>query len=223
MDEQQRKEYLSRIIEGNEPLEIPVCDDNGARIGVMRPLTKKHLQSDEIIEKLTNWRNQYKAFFLTQFVATPARTRRWLETVAFSEPTRLLFLIYSEDLLIGHYGFRDLLGDSVLTDNLIRGERSGHPALMRCAVSTVLKWLFDVIQVNLVYGYVFADNAIALKLNRDVGYTFAEILPLRKRVDGDEIKWILGKAGEQNPDNRYCRKLVMMRNPPSIQPAVVAD
>ena len=212
MNKKLQKEYLSRIIEGEESLVIPICDDNGADIGVIRPITKMHLQSNDVIEKLTNWRNQYKTFFLTQFNATPARTKQWLENVVLSDPTRLLTLIYYRDSLMGHYGFKELSGDSVFTDNLLRGERGGHPSLMRYAVSTLVEWLFDTMRVNEVYGYVFANNAMAIRLNRDVGYCFLETFPLRKQVNGEEIKWVVGKAGEPSPDNKYYQKIVMTRN-----------
>jgi RimJ/RimL family protein N-acetyltransferase len=215
MNELRREAYLAGIMDGLESLEIPICDDNGSRIGSMRPLTKQHIQDHDIVEKLTDWRNRYKAFFLTQFEATPERTRHWLETIAFSETNRLLFLIYSEDLLVGHYGFRDLIGDSVLADNLLRGERDGHPMLMKYAVLALVEWLFDAMRVNEVYGYIFADNAMGLKLNRDVGFVCVDTLPLQKQVDGDDITWIIGKAGEQSPDNRYYQKVVIRRSTPS--------
>ncbi len=211
MNEKLQKEYLSRIIEGDESLVIPIYDDNGAEIGVMRPITKLHLQYNDIIEKMTNWRNQYNTFFLTQFNATPERTKQWLKTVVLSDPTRLLFLIYYRDKLIGHQGFKELRGDSVFTDNLLRGERDGHPSLMRYAGSTLVEWLFDFMQVNEVYGYLFANNAMAIKLNRDVGYSFLEKFPLQKQVDGEEIKWVVGKAGELSPDNHYYQKIVITR------------
>ncbi|MBT3295050.1 MAG: GNAT family N-acetyltransferase [Verrucomicrobia bacterium] len=214
MNEQKRDAYLTGIIEGKESLEIPICDDSSTRIGTMRPLTKKHIQDSDIAEKLTDWRNRYRECFLTQFVATPERTRHWLKTIAFSESNRLLFLIYSGDLLIGHYGFRDLSGDSVLADNLLRGERAGHPMLMKYAVLALVKWLFDAMQVNEVYGYIFADNAMGLKLNRDVGFVSTDRLPLQKQVDGDDITWIIGKAGEQSPDDRYYQKVVIRRGTP---------
>jgi RimJ/RimL family protein N-acetyltransferase len=217
MNEKLQKEYLLKIIEGNEQLAIPICDDNGtATGGVMRPITKMQLQSNDIIEKMTNWRNRYKAFFLTQFNATPMRTKEWLEKMVLSDPTQLMFLIYHEDTLIGQYGFKELTSDSVFLDNLLRGERGGHPLLMRYAVSALIKWLFDVMEVNSVYGYTFANNAMALKLNRDVGFSFTEKIPLQKQVDGEGIKWVVGRAGEPSPDNHYYQKIVMTRNSKSF-------
>lgn len=218
MNKQLQKEYLLRVIEGKESLVIPIRDDNGVNIGVMRPITRIDIQSNEIIEKMTNWRNQYKTFFLTQFNATPERTKKWLEKEVLSNPTQLLFLIYCGDILMGQYGFKELSGDSAFLDNLLRGERGGHPLLMRYAVLTLVEWLFDVMRVNEVYGYVFANNALGLKLNKDVGFSFTEKIPLLKKVDGEEIKWVLGKAGELSPDNHYYQKVVMTRNSKMVKP-----
>lgn len=211
MNIQQQKEYVAGIIEGKEPLVIPILDDKGAEIGTLRPITRAQLQAGDVIEKMTNWRNQYKAFFLSQFTATPARTKQWLEKAVLANPSQLLFLIYHGETLIGQYGFKDLDGESAFLDNLLRGERGGHPMLMKYAVSALAGWLFDAMQVKLVYGYTFANNAMALKLNRDAGFSCVEKFPLQKQVAGDEIKWVVGKAGDPSPDNHYYQKIVMTR------------
>lgn len=209
MDKRYRQEYLSRIVEGVELLEIPIHDYHGTKLGILRPVTKNILQFDEVIEKMTLWRNQNKVHFLTQFHATPERTKQWLANVVLTDSTRMLFLIYSGETLMGHYGFKCLRDDDVEVDNLLRGERGGHPLLMRFAVSALVVWLFNVMRVNEVYGYIFANNAMALKLHKDLGFSFVDKIPLLKQVDGDEIKWIAGKAGELSPDNRYCQKVVI--------------
>ncbi len=84
--------------------------------------------------------------------------------------------------------------------------------MMKYAVSALIEWLFDRMEVNLVYGYTFANNAMALKLNMEVGFTCVDKYPLQKLVDGDEIKWVVGKSGEQSPDNHYYQKIVITRN-----------
>ena len=211
MNIEQQKEYVARIIEGKEPLVIPVRDESGAEIGTLRPITRAQLGAGDVIEKMTNWRNQYKAFFLSQFTATPERTRQWLEKAVLANMSQLLFLIYHGETLIGQYGFKDLDGESAFLDNLLRGERGGHPMLMKYAGSALAGWLFDAMQVRMVYGYTFANNAMALKLNRDAGFSCVEKYPLRKEVAGDEVKWVVGKAGEPSPDNHYYQKIVMTR------------
>jgi hypothetical protein len=211
MNKQQQGEYVLRVIEGKESLVIPISDDSGAEIGTMHPITKMHLKSSDLIEKMTNWRNLNKRFFLTQFNATPQRTKQWLEKVVLTNPSQLLFLIYDGETLVGQYGFKDLDGNSAYLDNLLRGERGGHPALMKYAVLALAQWLFDFMEVDAVYGHTFANNAMALKLNREVGFVCAEKLPLIRQMEGDEIKWVVGKAGEISPDNHYYQKIVMTR------------
>jgi RimJ/RimL family protein N-acetyltransferase len=178
----------------------------------MRPITNLHLQDSYVVEKMTDWRNKYRNFFLTQFNATPERTKKWLEKVVLSNPSQLLFLIYYGETLMGQYGFKDLNSVPAFLYNLIRGERGSHPKLMKYSVSASIEWLFDVMQINVVYGYTFVNNAMALKLNREVGFSCTEKLPLRKQIEGDEIRWVVGKAGELSPDNYYYQKLVMRRD-----------
>jgi len=207
-----QKEYLLNVIEGGVLLELPIYDGGGEVVGMMRPVTKIQPQSEEVIAKITAWRNKYKKFFLTEFNATTFRTKKWLENEVLSEPTRLLFLIYSQETIIGHYGFKDLVEESVLLDNAVRGERGGHPMLMMFAAQALITWLFDVMQVNEVYGYTFANNPMGLRFNRDLGFTFTEKIPLLKQVEGEEVKWVIGKPGESSPDNHYYQKLVMYRD-----------
>ena len=53
---------------------------------------------------------------------------------------------------------------------------------------------------------------MAIRLHRDLGFTFAEEFPLQKQVDGEAIKWVVGKVGELSPDNSYYQKIVITRN-----------
>lgn len=211
MDKKIQEGYLLRIIEGEESLAISIRDDDGLEIGVMCPITKLHLQSSHIIEKMTTWRNQYKVFFQTQFNATPERTKRWLNNVVLANSDQMLFLIYCEGILMGQYGFNQLNGNSAQMDNLMRGERGGHPLLMKYAVRALIKWLFSTMEVEEVYGYTFANNAMAMKLNKDVGFSTVEKIPLTKTIVDGEIRWIVGNPGGISQDNHYYWKIYMNR------------
>ena len=210
MNEQLRKEYWSRIVEGNVPLVIPINDDNGAEIGVLRPITKMHLQSNDVIEKMTNWRNQYKTFFLTQFNATPERTRRWLEEVVLKDNTRLLFLIFTPTKLVGHYGFKKLSPDSVEIDNLIRGEVGGHPKLIYYAEISLIKWLFTTFEVKKIYGFALADNFMALNLHKSVGFRLTELVPLKRLEVRGDVHLKMDIPGDPSPDGLYSQKIELV-------------
>ena len=212
MRAQSQKKYLSTIINEEEYLKILIYDDLDNNIGMMRPFTLSDLNSHEIIKKITSWRNKYKLFFLTQFQATPYRTKKWLEKVVLVQQNQLMFLIYNKENLIGHYGFKDLDKHSAFLDNAMRGERGGHPMLMKYAAIALMKWLFNVMCVDEIYGYTFANNAMGLRLNKELGFDFVDKYPLHKQAEGNEVKWIIGKAGESSSDNHYYQKIVLNRN-----------
>ena len=56
--------------------------------------------------RLTAWRNEHRAWFFTQFVATSARTRAWLEREVIGRPDRVLFVLAhdTDGLPFGHLG-----------------------------------------------------------------------------------------------------------------------
>ena len=65
MRAQSQKKYLSTIINEEEYLKILIYDDLDNNIGMMRPFTLSDLNSHEIINKITGWRNKYKLFVNT--------------------------------------------------------------------------------------------------------------------------------------------------------------
>ena len=202
---------LDEIVAGKKQLILTIDDENGATVGVMRPLTTEHFNHPGVIQKLTDWRNQNMGNFLTHFLATPDRTRHWMRNVLFKTPGQMLFLVYTNDQMVGHFGFKDLRGDEVLLDNAMRGERTGQPKLFAWAGKTLVRWLFEETEVKQVYGYVMSDNAAAIMMNKQIGFVFTSRHPLIKKVNNDEVNWELGAEGTASPNERYCYKLVIER------------
>ena len=124
----------------------------------------------------------------------------------------MLFTIRSNGLLIGHYGFRDLHEGTTELDNLLRGDRGGHPALMRSTVLSLCRWLFDTVGVHTVVGNILADNAMALRLHTDAGFTLGHKRPLTMVEDGNERRWVVGDVGGVSPDGKYFQQ-VLLRSP----------
>ena len=52
---------------------------------------------------------------------------------------------------------------------------------------------------------------MALKLHKDLGFTFEGKIPLCKVIDGAETNWTVGRIGETSPDNHYYQKIVIER------------
>lgn len=196
---------LDALLAGDETIEIPLRDETGQQIGVMRPITVRHLDQMDVMEKLTAWRNANMANFLTHFVATPERTRAWVRNVLLKARGQMLWLVYDQDQhLVGHFGFKNLTSDSVLLDNAMRGERRGHPKLFVTAGRTLLQWLWQTTSVQRIDAYVMADNVSSVMMNRQIGFGGWKRHPLIKRAHEGDTHWDMGDEGQTSPDGHYC-------------------
>lgn len=200
---------LNDVIAGRQALALDILDDDGQVCGVLRPLTRADLDDAEIIRKLTEWRNQNMANFLSHFVATPERTLRWMSEMLFKTPGQLLFLVCADGQVVGHFGFKDLSRDEVLLDNAMRGERQGHPKLFVYAGRRLVAWLLQEAAVRRVHAYVMTENVASVMMNKQIGFAGWIRHPLIKRVKDGETRWEMGEPGESSPDERYCFRLVI--------------
>ena len=155
----------------SEKFSIAIKDNNDKAIGSLVLVQKRDANNPIILDALTRWRKKYMKYFLTQFNASTNRTKSWLENIVIPSSDRLLFLILNEDNnLIGNFGIADILFDQCELDNLIRGEKGGHPKLIYFSELSLLKWLFLEKKVKRVNLHVFANNLPTIKLHKSVGF-----------------------------------------------------
>ncbi len=203
---------ISAIVGGDHVLSLPVVDYSESTIGELRPLTVSSLNDDGLMESITKWRNAASKSFLTQFEATPDRTRRWLQDVVLRDDSRLLFLLHSTTRIVGHYGFKNLTHESAEVDNLVRGEAGGHPQLIHFAEVALVKWLFSTFGISRLYGYVFGGNWQALDLHARVGFENSDLIPLVRMETGGETRFEMGKSGLESPEGLYSQKITLSRD-----------
>ncbi|MBU2488764.1 MAG: hypothetical protein KKA60_05175 [Proteobacteria bacterium] len=110
-----------------QDLKIKIVDPEKKGLGHLLPVTEAMVQDDEILAKMTKWRNMATKSFLTQFIGPEPRIQAWLKNTVIPDPARMLFLIHTGTRLVGQHGFLDLSGNSAELDNLIRGEMGGIP------------------------------------------------------------------------------------------------
>lgn len=202
---------LDEIIAGNCLLSLDIHDEGGDTIGTLQPITLQHLAQVDVIQKLTDWRNANMGSFLSQFYATPERTRHWIENVLCKTPGQMLFLVHVGNQLVGHFGFKNLTDGDVLLDNALRGERIGHPKLFAFAGKTLVNWLWQSTNVQRIYGYVMTDNVSSIMMNKQIGFDGWIRLPLSKGSRGSEILWEIGVEGTESQDQRYCFEIFINR------------
>jgi RimJ/RimL family protein N-acetyltransferase len=201
--------YLNDIITGHTKLQLLIKNDLGEVLGLMCPLTIKHLKSEEIIQKLTDWRNQNSDCFLTTFTATPQRTKAWLANIVFKTHGQMLFLVYENEKLVGHVGFKNLSYDDGVLDNAIKGAKTEEAKLFVFAHKAIAQWLFEVAKITRLFGYVLTDNVSAIMMNRQIGFVDWTRYPLLKEEKNGEVQWSLGPMNELSPSKKYCFKIVL--------------
>ena len=203
---------LNDIISGNTSVNLKIQDEDGLTIGEMFPLNTNHLNEPEIIQLLTDWRNQNMEYFLSQFVATPERTSSWMKNVLFKKNDQLLFIIKTDEKLVGHFGFKNLTANDVLLDNAMRGSRGGHPKLLTFAGKELVNWLIQMFSVKRVDAYVMAENVASIMMNKQIGFQGWHKYPLSKELSDCGINWKMGTKNGLSPESRYCYNSEIITN-----------
>ena len=189
------------------PASLPIENDDGAVIGRLIPISQSTLSDKAAIQALTDWRNRNADCFFTQFTATPDRTERWIRGALLGREDQKLFLIYHGDQLVGHFGFKDLTGETALLDNAMLGVRCDYPKIMVKAGRALVRWLFDEVGVTTVFGAVFADNVPALMMNKEIGFRTASKVFLKRESTVDGASWVEAAEG----GDKKCYKIEMTR------------
>ena len=200
------QDVIKDIISGNTSITLEIRDEDGLTVGEMFPLHIGHLNEPEIIQHLTDWRNENMDCFLTQFVATPERTSSWMEHVLFKQNDQLLFLIKIDETLVGHFGFKRLTENDALLDNALRAARNGHPKLFTFAGKELVNWLIETFLIERIYAYVLAENVASIMMNKQIGFKEWHKYPLSKESSESGINWKMGAKNQLSPESRYCYK-----------------
>ena len=206
------KELINKITkeEFNTKLNLNSTKNNSLNC-YMRAIHNYDLKDQKLLKKLTDWRNKNMESFFTKFDATPERTKKWLENSIFKTNSQLLFLIYVENNLIGHLGFKIIDDQNFLLDNAIRGERGGPADLFIDAHKTLISWIFGTFKIDMIKGYVMSDNPSAIMMNKNVGWQEWKKLPLLLKNHNTETTWTIGKYGQRSDHNKYCYELSIKR------------
>lgn len=183
---------LKNLDQGDFDKEIPIISDKKAIIGFLKPVDAKLSDNEEVTGSLTRWRRMFKRYFLTQFHATNERTKLWLNNVVIKDDSRCLFLITDEtNRSIGNFGICNITSDSAELDNLIRGERGGHPKLIFFSEVSLINWMYKTLGVNDIYLHVFSNNLRTILLHESVGFVRGDIYRLIKKENYGEIHYTI--------------------------------
>jgi RimJ/RimL family protein N-acetyltransferase len=142
------------------------------------------------LELLSEWRNRHVKSFLTEFVATPARTAAWLSGPVHENDGKILFMVEALDgARLGHIGlaFIDWRSGYGEADAIVSGG-AAPPGLMKLALQTTLQWARDQLGLTSLGVRVRSDNP-AVAFYRKVGFRETKRVPLVSETQADGVVW----------------------------------
>jgi RimJ/RimL family protein N-acetyltransferase len=173
---------------GAPALVLPVGEPVQA---LLRPIaTVPGALDAEDVRLLTEWRNRHVERFLSEFVATDARTAAWLAGTIHANGNKMLFMLESPDgTRLGHLGigFIDWRGGYGEADAIVSGGAS-PPGLMKLALRTLLRWAREQLGLAHLAVRVRSDNP-AVAFYRRVGFVEYRRTPLVAERVGEGTVW----------------------------------
>jgi len=174
--------------------------------------------SEETINLLLEWRNEYWDGFNTKFKGTYERTKKWLINQVLKNPDRVLFLIILDGKKIGHIGiFYNKKEDSFWFENIIKGVKDSAPGIMEFVEKRFIKWVFDEFNVSQIKGYIFSDNYKTIRMHEKCGFLTLDAIPLKRKFTTDGWIWEKIKLSSQEEyGERYFLMMVREKGEKNI-------
>jgi RimJ/RimL family protein N-acetyltransferase len=156
----------------------------------LRPLqaVDAHI-SPRDVTLLTQWRNQHRSAFLTDFEATDERTRRWLTTVAGPDNSRILFMVEAAGAIpFGHVGLCNVDDTYGELDNIVRGGAAPRGAML-AAAHALCAWARSSLGLARIGVRVMADNP-AVGFYEKLGFRQVKDIALAYQGAAGEGRWL---------------------------------
>lgn len=164
--------------------------------------------NEEDVRCLTEWRNQHVSSFLTEFEASPERTRNWLTEHVRRNDGKILFMV--EDAggrTIGYMGisFIDWQARAAEADSVVRGLDAPR-GLMGRALLHLLAWARAQLLIEEFHVRVRSDNP-AVGFYERIGFEELWREPHLREARGEEIHWRPAREGESGSMDLVHMKL----------------
>jgi perosamine synthetase len=197
--------------------------------GFLVPICNAHQGDDELLQKLTNWRNKNVDVYPTQFVATIEGTRSWLKDRLLAVEDRVLFLVVDNlGKVSGHIGFSGCNNNDFLfeIDNVVRGDSSAVKGLFSKGMIALMEWARKTLNVGGFFLRVMDDNHHAIDFYKRNEFVEDRHIPLFKEEKDGFICYREAGEGEQpvktflrmvwQPSRGYVGKSLILTAGPSI-------
>ncbi|CAK8723019.1 hypothetical protein GMJAKD_12245 [Candidatus Electrothrix aarhusensis] len=193
--------------DSRQTFSILVVNQDGKHIGTLSCVDRAVADNPSVISELTAWRKRYMLYFMTQFEATFARTKTWIDNVVIPSSNRIFFLLRLPDgEAVGNLGICNLKYQTGELDNVIRGKKCGDPQLIYFAVIALFNWGFYYLDYEEFTLHVFSNNNAAIRLYLSLGFTVLQSIPLVRQTS-DELVEYIQNAQHGEPVDFFCTQM----------------
>jgi len=200
------KDFYNRKLNSNRDLlnaSIDVRDAVGSQIASLVPICRFNMGSQEVISKLTMWRNEHQDTFPSRFLATDEGTRTWIESHLVENPDRMLFLVVDLEMrIVAHVGaavHENAPGFEL--DSVMKGSQDLPPGFMVTVTSALHGFLNKEFMIDELRLKVLLSNTRAVKFYEKLGYVELERTGLR--WDGEHGASNLVESDRALPHDSY--------------------
>ena len=177
--------FKENVIRALSSLRLDIVNAKNEKIAYLELITEIDIQNIELIEKITQWREKYKACFFSEFTPTFERTKKWLDSEIIQNKNRLLFKIFTnKNLLVGQIGsiYRE---NYIEYDYYILGCKVEIKDFALTIARQFLLWLIEIEKVDYILGNVRSDNNQAINFHLRTGFVIHKKIPLKKIIISD--------------------------------------
>lgn len=206
LDQYKRKKTTDKLIL------IPVLDEKRQTMAFLHPITTDYLQeTPECVHLFSKWRKENPTLSLARFDITNERTKNWLDRLVVQNDNRIIFMITDcAGKALGHIGFANFReeGQIAEVDSVLRGEKTGYPKLMEYAISALIEWGRQELDLQKVDLEVWSQNEHAICFYKRCGFTEDRLIPLRKVQEAAEVRWVPDEGLVGNAENYYLHMIL---------------
>jgi perosamine synthetase len=127
------------------------------------PVASLHLNDENLIAKLAQWRNEVIHLYHDAAPATQDGTKLWMSRHVLLNPDRLLFLIIDQNgSPLGHLGLWRRDSNKFEIDNVLKGDAKAPKGVMSQALVTLILWAQEYLNVTQLPLRVLKSNSHAI-------------------------------------------------------------
>lgn len=155
----------------------------------LSPISILHLSNDDLVQTLSNLRNDVIHIYPNSSISTFDSTRKWLRDFVIQNENRILFLVLDEhSTTLGHLGIWFKEDGSFELDNVVKATSCKVQGLFTSAVQVLESWCNEMTNTSSMSLRVLESNTHARGFYQNLGYHTVSRKPMKWKLLGNQVK-----------------------------------